>query len=387
MNYRPVHSYPALFLKRKRKEANMRRISGLAPITTFFILFTMLLTACGGTSSGGGGTTSSSSSGAKAKVALVTDIGGLNDRSFNQLAYGGYTQAQKQYGFTPKVIQTQSQNDYVKNLTLASQSVGPGGLVIAVGFLMQVPLDQIAKQNTTINYAIVDGCALTSLSANCDPLSNVSPLFFKEEQAGCLVGAVAGQMELDGKAKVPNLLGANSIGAVGGIPVPPVVRYIAGYKYCAKKVDPNVKVYVNYSQDFVAAAKCKDAALSQINQHQADIIFQVAGQCGLGALDAANSKNVYGIGVDADQGYLYPSVITSAQKRVNVAVYTIIDLAEKGKYSNNLPKFDLTNNGVTYSPPSATVPADAKATANAYAAQIKAGSLVVPESIPSPNTP
>jgi len=365
----------------------MRRISGLAPITTFFILFTMLLTACGGTSSGGGGTTSSPSSGAKAKVALVTDIGGLNDRSFNQLAYGGYTQAQKQYGFTPKVIQTQSQNDYVKNLTLASQSVGPGGLVIAVGFLMQVPLDQIAKQNTTINYAIVDGCALTSLSANCDPLSNVSPLFFKEEQAGCLVGAVAGQMELDGKAKVPNLLGANSIGAVGGIPVPPVVRYIAGYKYCAKKVDPNVKVYVNYSQDFVAAAKCKDAALSQINQHQADIIFQVAGQCGLGALDAANSKNVYGIGVDADQGYLYPSVITSAQKRVNVAVYTIIDLAEKGKYSNNLPKFDLTNNGVTYSPPSATVPADAKATANAYAAQIKAGSLVVPESIPSPNAP
>src|SRR2546423_2857523 len=386
MNYRPVHSYPALFLKRKRKEANMRRISGLAPITTFCILFTMLLTACGGTSSGGGGTTSSSS-GAKAKVALVTDIGGLNDRSFNQLAYGGYTQAQKQYGFTPKVIQTQSQNDYVKNLTLASQSVGPGGLVIAVGFLMQVPLDQIAKQNTTINYAIVDGCALTSLSANCDPLSNVSPLFFKEQQAGCLVGAVAGQMELDGKAKVPNLLGANSIGAVGGIPVPPVVRYIAGYKYCAKKVDPNVKVYVNYSQDFVAAAKCKDAALSQINQHQADIIFQVAGQCGLGALDAANSKNVYGIGVDADQGYLYPSVITSAQKRVDVAVYTIINLTEQGKYSNNLPKFDLTNNGVAYSPPSAAVPAEAKATADASAAQLKAGSLVVPENIPSPNAP
>src|SRR5947209_20203251 len=100
MNYRPVHSYPALFLKRKRKEANMRRISGLAPITTFFILFTMLLTACGSTSSGGGGTTSSSS-GAKAEVALVTDIGVLNDRSFNQLAYSGYTQPQTQYGFTP----------------------------------------------------------------------------------------------------------------------------------------------------------------------------------------------------------------------------------------------------------------------------------------------
>src|SRR6266480_6803116 len=164
----------------------MRRISGLATITTFFVLLAMLLTACGGSSTTSGGGTTPTAAPA-AKVALVTDIGGLNDRSFNQLAYGGYTQAQKQYGFTPKVIQTQSQNDYVKNLTLASQSVGPGGVVIAVGFLMQVPLDQIAKQNTTINYAIVDGCALTSLSANCDPLSNVSTLFPNAQQFRCLV--------------------------------------------------------------------------------------------------------------------------------------------------------------------------------------------------------
>src|SRR5256885_10738065 len=123
MNYRPVHTHPALVLKRKRKEANMRRISGLAPITTFFILFAMLLTACGGTSSGGGGTTSSPSSGAKAKVALVTDIGGLNDRSFNQLAYGGYTQAQKQDGFTPEGPQTPKQDGSFKKLTPAPPNV------------------------------------------------------------------------------------------------------------------------------------------------------------------------------------------------------------------------------------------------------------------------
>jgi basic membrane protein A len=316
------------------------------------------------------------------KVALVTDIGGLNDRGFNQLAYTGYKKAEAQYGFTEKVIQTQSQNDYVKNLTLASQSVGNGGLVVAVGFLMQAPLDQIAKQNPSINYAIVDGCAMPANAANCDTLPNVSPLFFKEQEAGCLVGAIAGQMELDGKAKVPNLLGANTIAAVGGIPVPAVNRYIAGYKFCAKKVDPSVNVYVNYSQDFADTAKCKDVALSQINQHKADIIFQVAGGCGVGALDAANSKNVYGIGVDADQGYLYPSVITSALKRVDSAVYTIIDLSEKGHYSNNLPKFSLSNDGVGYGTVSSAVPADAKATADAYAAQIKAGTLVPPENIP-----
>jgi len=365
----------------------MRRVGGFARIAAFLTLIPLVLAACGGTSTSSGGGTTPTATAPKAKAALVTDIGGLNDRGFNQLAYTGYTKALNQYHFTSKVIQTQSQNDYVKNLTLASQSVGTGGLVIAVGFLMQAPLDQIAKQNPSINYAIVDGCAMPANATACDPLPNVSPLFFKEQEAGCLVGAVAGQMELDGKSKVSKLLGASAIGAVGGIPVPAVTRYIAGYKFCAKKVDPNVKVYVNYSQDFADTAKCKDAALAQINQHQVDIVFQVAGGCGIGALDAANSKGVYGIGVDADQGYLYPSVITSALKRVDSAVFDIIDLTEKGQYSNNLPRFSLTNDGVGYAPVSSGVPADAKATADTYASQITAGTLVPPEAIPNPTTP
>lgn len=364
----------------------MRNIGGLARIATFLALFAMVLTACGSsTSTTGGGATATPAS--TLKVSLVTDIGGLNDRGFNQLAYTGYKKAETQYGFTERVIQTQSQNDYVKNLTLASQSVGSGGLVIAVGFLMQAPLDQIAKQNPSIHYAIVDGCAMPANATACDTLPNVSPLFFKEQEAGCLVGAVAGQMEMDGKSKVPKLLGASAIGAVGGIPVPAVTRYIAGYKFCAKMVDPSVKVYINYSQDFTDTAKCKDAALAQINQHQVDIVFQVAGGCGIGALNAANGKGVFGIGVDADQGYLYPSVITSALKRVDSAVFDIIDLTEKGQYNNNLPRFSLVNNGVGYAPVSSAVPADAKAKADAFASQIMAGSLVPPENIPNPNTP
>src|SRR5258707_7103480 len=207
----------------------MRSIGGLARVAAFLTVFTLVLAACGGTSTSSGGSTPSATS--TLKVSLVTDIGGLNDRSFNQLAYGGYKRAEAQYHFTEKVIQTQSQNDYVKKLTLASQSVGQGGLVIAVGFLMQAPLDQIAKQFTNINYAIVDGCAMPANATACDTLPNVSPLFFKEQEAGCLVGAVAGQMEMDGKSKAPKLLGANAIGAEGAIPVPPVTRYIAGYNY------------------------------------------------------------------------------------------------------------------------------------------------------------
>lgn len=355
----------------------MRKFGGVAQVATLLTILTMLLAACGSTSTGGGTTTGSTPIKAAVSVALVTDIGGLNDNGFNQLAYTGYKKAEAQYGFKERVIQTQSQNDYVQNLTQAAQVADT---VIAVGFLMQSPLDNVAKQFPNKKFGIIDGCA-TDSKGNCDPLPNVAPLFFKEQEAGCLVGAIAGQMELDGKAKVSKLLGANTIGAIGGLSIPPVNHYIAGYKYCAQKVDPNVKVVVNYSQDFQATAKCKDIALSQINQNKADIIFQVAGGCGVGALDGANSKGVYGIGVDSDQGKLYPSVITSALKRVDTAVYDTIKNVQDGTFTNNPPPFDLKIDGVGYAPVSSDVPADAKAAADNFASQISAGTLTPPATI------
>lgn len=359
----------------------MRRIGKLASFATLLTLFAMLFAACGSTTSTGSGSTPTPTKAPAKTVALVTDIGGLNDQGFNHLAYTGYTKALNQYGFTSKIIQTQSQNDYVKNLTLAAQSAD---LVIAVGFLMQTPLDQVAKQYPNKFFAIVDGCAVPNPNnGNCETLPNVAPLFFKEQQAGCLVGAIAAQMEVDGKSKVPNLLGANTIGAVGGLSIPPVNRYIAGYKFCATKVDPTIKVVIGYSNDFSDTAKCKDVAQSQISGSKADIIFQVAGGCGVGALAAANQNHVYGIGVDADQSYVNSSVITSALKRVDVAVYDTINDFEQGHFSDNPPRFDLSNDGVGYATPSSTVPADAVAKATDLESQIKAGTLVPPENIPS----
>jgi basic membrane protein A and related proteins len=374
----------------------MRRMGGKIRIATFLAVLLMIVSACGGT------TTTSSTPGASGStptpatsvtVALVTDVGGLNDGGFNQLAYAGYTKAQKQYGFKSVVIQTQSQNDYVQNLTTAAQQAD---MVIAVGFLMQTPLDRLAKQYPNKKFAIVDGCAVPdATTGNCENLPNVAPLFFKEQEAGCLVGAMAGQMELDGKAKAPKLLGNNKIGAVGGLPIPPVDHYIAGYKYCAQKVDPKVSVIVTYSNDFTDPSKCKAQAESQISEG-ADIIFQVAGGCGIGVLDAATSKNVYSIGVDADQskdssGKLRPSVISSAEKKVDVAVYDIVNDAETGQYASfvtqsasttNPPRFDLANGGVGFATPSSAVPADAVTTANTYASQIQSGSLVPPATVP-----
>src|SRR5438270_4555003 len=203
---------PSFSEQRRKEEAYMRRIGTRAYMTSLLAIFAMLLVACGGggsSTTGGGGNTPAAP---KAKVALVTDIGGLNDNGFNHLAYTGYKKAETQYNFKEQVIQTQSQNDYVKNLTSAAQQAD---LVIAVGFLMQTPLDQVAKQFPSKKFAIVDGCAVPNPNnGNCETLANVASLFFKEQQAGCVVGAMAAQMEVDGKSKVPNLLGANTISAV-----------------------------------------------------------------------------------------------------------------------------------------------------------------------------
>jgi len=188
-------------------------------------------------------------------------------------------------------------------------------------------------------------------------------------------------METEGKAKISKLLGNNTILAVGGLDIPPVDHYIAGYKYCAQKVNPAVKVLVNFSQSFTDTAKCKDIANSRINNDKADIVFQVAGGCGVGSLDAANAKGVFGIGVDADQGSLYSSVVTSALKRVDVAVYDTIKSTEDGGFSNNPPSFDLAHDGVGYASVAAGLPDSLKAKADDFANQIKAGTITIPDKI------
>ena len=202
---------------------------------------------------------------------------------------------------------------------------------------------------------------------------------------------MAGQMEVDGKAKLPKLLGHNTISAVGGLAIPPVVRYIAGYSCCAQKVDPSVDVVMRLFEVSVRdPTKCAAIADKQFSDNNADILFQVAGGCGIGVLDSATKHNVYSIGVDVDQskdstGATRPSVITSAIKRIDTAAYGIINLAETGKYvafAKSPTKFDINNDGVGYAPPSSEAPPDAVAKATDFANQMKAGTLTPPETIP-----
>src|SRR5712691_10277669 len=253
----------------------------------------MLLAACG---SSGGGTP------AKVyKIGLVTDIGGLNDKSFNHLADLGLEKAKTDFKIQGDVVESKSGDDYVPNLT--NFATKKYDLVIGVGFLMQKAMDTVSGQFPDVHFAIIDGAGTDSKGTDLKH-SNVVSLYFKEQDAGAMVGVMAGWLEKNGKAKKNK----HVIGADGGISIPPVDHYIAGYKWAAKMEDPGIQVKIGYSNNFTDPAKCKGVAKSQINAG-ADVLFQVAGACGLGVLQAAGQAGVYSIGVDADQKDADPSVI------------------------------------------------------------------------------
>jgi basic membrane protein A and related proteins len=282
----------------------------------------------GGTTTGGAaaGTTSTAAPAKKIKVGLVTDIGGLNDRSFNALANKGLKDAQAQLGIEGRVLISKSNADYTPNLTTLAQQ--KYDLVISVGFLMAEATEKVAGKFPNVKFAIVDGSAAGMKSKP----KNVEGLLFAEQEAGYLVGYLSGLYSKDNNV--------TTVGSVGGQKIPPVDHYIAGFQAGAKKANPSIKTLNAYSQDFVDQAKCKEIALDQISKGS-KVEFQVAGQCGLGVLDAAKEKSVQGIGVDADQGYIGPQVFTSALKKVDVAVFNAIKGVQENKYTGGQ---DVLNN-------------------------------------------
>jgi basic membrane protein A len=300
------------------------------------------------------------------KACLVTDIGGLNDKSFNHLAYVGLLRAQKQLGVKGRVITSKSGSDYIPNLSACVRN--GSAISIGVGFLMVSAVDAVAARFPDSKFAGVDE---DKADANFKHHpKNFQGLLFKEQDAGYLAGYAAGLW-----VKAHPVDGKMVVGSVGGLKIPPVDRYIAGYQYGAKKANPQVQVLNDYSQDFVAQAKCKEKALNQI-ANGAGVVFQVAGQCGLGVLDAAKEKGMLGIGVDADQGYLGPQVMTSALKKVDVAVYSAIKAAKEGKFKGNTNvTFGATVNGVGVGKWSPKVPASIKAAVAKQLVLLKAGKI------------
>ncbi len=248
------------------------------------------------------------------RACLVTDPTGPNGPAFAGLAYAGLLRAEKR-GVEVRDLRSASAADDVAKLRACVR--WGSALTVGVGYEMSDAMDAVAGAFPRHAFAIVDVDVRTMKHRP----ANVTGVLFREQDAGYLVGYAAGLWAKMHRGK--------AVGSVGSIKIPPVDAYIAGYQFGASKADPGIKLLNDYSQEIVDAAACRKQALDQIGDGSV-VEFQVAGRCGLGVLAAAHEKHVLGIGDDTDQGALGPWVMTSALKRVDVAVDDAIVAARSG---------------------------------------------------------
>jgi basic membrane protein A len=305
---------------------------------------------------------------------VVSDVGRFNDKGFNQLSLQGCKSGARKAKGTCRGLESKATSDYIPNFTRLARD--GADIAVATGFLLADGTSKIAKRFPNSKYAIVDYSVHAAPLANKKgtPLfKNVVGLTFATNQNSYMIGCLAAQM-----AKRD---GGNVISAVGGIKIPTVDIFIAAYRAGATKCVKGTRTLIDYSQDFVDQAKCKELALNQI-ERGSKVVFQVAGGCGLGALDAAKEQSVWGVGVDTDQSFLGAHILTSAVKRVDVAVETVVLSAKTGTYKGGRDMtFNLKNKGVAVGKINRRVPKAFVTKMNQIGAQILAGKIKPPKRV------
>jgi basic membrane protein A and related proteins len=319
----------------------LRRVTTLA---SALIAGALVLTACGGSSGGDTSTkgTSSPKTSPKSslKVGMAYDIGGRGDQSFNDAAAAGLDKATAELGITSKEAEaTNGEADSAKEERLRVLAQAGYNPVIAVGFAYSAAVAKVAKEMPDTHFAIIDDEAAVG--------DNITNLVFAEEQGSFLVGAAAAL-----KTKT------NNIGFIGGVDVPLIHKFEAGYEAGAKAVTPNIKIQVKYLTQppdfggFGDPAKGKTAAAGMYDAG-ADIVYAAAGGSGAGVFQAAAAAKGRAIGVDSDQyktadPKVQSVIMTSMLKRVDVAVYDYIKNATTGNYAAGTVRYDLSKDGVGY---------------------------------------
>ena len=265
--------------------------------------------------------------GKKIKAGLVTDTGGVGDKSFNAQAWTGLQNAQKELGADVKYVESKQNADYVANLTKFAQA--KYDVVFAVGFLMQDALREVAGKFPETKFAIIDGDA--------PALSNCVAYKFREEEGSFLAGALAASVS---KSKV--------LGFIGGMEMPLIKKFEYGYQAGAYTINPEIQTRIAYVGDFNDSQKGMELATSQMSM-QADIVYHAAGKAGIGVIKAAQTKGegFYAIGVDKDQDDEAPGrVLTSMVKRVDVAVFEVCKKVSEGTFESGEVVLGLKEDGV-----------------------------------------
>ncbi|WP_114571029.1 BMP family lipoprotein [Exiguobacterium flavidum] len=343
----------------------MKKKSLLALAATGFAM-SSVLAACGGDekeSNGGSGGEKDSF-----KVGMVTDTGGVDDKSFNQSAWEGLTKFGKENdlkeGTGYKYLQSAKQSDYQPNLQQLARA--KYDLILGIGFLMAEDINKVATQFKDNNFAIVDMVV---------EQPNVASIVFKEQEGSFLVGVVAGLTTKTDK-----------VGFVGGVNSDLIKKFESGFKAGVKAVNPEAEVLVQYAEDFNAAEKGQ-AIASGMYGKKADIIYHAAGGTGVGVFTEAknrkkNGEEVWVIGVDRDQveeGMPENVTLTSMVKRVDIAVEKVAKDTKDGKFpGGKIVEFGLQDGGVDIAPSKDNISEDILTKVDEYKKKMMDGEIKVP---------
>jgi len=301
------------------------------------------------------------------RVGLVSEPTGIDD-PYSRGGYLGLERAVRELGIKGRVLTPAPKEGYVPSLSLLARQ--KYDLVIGTGGFAAPAIDRVSTGFPETRFAIID-FAHDDLAHRP---TNVVGLVFREEQAGYLAGHLA--------ALVLTLSsGEEVVSSVGGQRVPAVERFIAGYQAGARGANSRVTTLNSYTDDFLDPVKGRSVALSQI-ANGSRVVFQVAGVCGLGALEAAKERGIWGIGVDVDQSHLGPHILTSAVKRMDVAVFDTIEELVRGTLeTGRTSRFSLRNGGVGLGTISAGVPRSLNAEIEDVRAEIVAGRITMATSV------
>ena len=308
-------------------------------------------------------------------TAMVTDIGGLGDKSFNDGVYEGLQGIEADEGVEVRLVESKQQTDYVPNLSGFAED--GANLVFAVGFLMAEAVVEAANNYPETNFAGID----IFVDESSAP-SNVQGILFKEQESGYLAGVLAGLLTREYAGASPKLNDENVLGVVLGLLIPPVERFEVGFKAGVYKYNPEARVISIITESFNDTTKGKEVALAMIDQG-ADIIFPVAGLTGVGSINAAQERSVLAIGVDVDQNELAPdTVITSAVKKLASASYLTTKNALDGTFQGGNSVLGIADGATGLAPFhgfDSIIPAEVKQILADEESAMIAGTVNIPE--------
>jgi basic membrane protein A len=329
---------------------------------SLLVLTVSIMIVAGGCQKRSGAEAGAQSSAQPVKIGLVTDVGGVNDQSFNQSAWVGLQRFRDDTGLEVRYIESRDESNYAPHFeTFVDDNYS---LIWGVGFMLGDALAQAGRDYPNNQFAIVD----ISYSPDQVPNNNVVGVVFAAEECSFLVGFIAGKVSKTGK-----------VGHVNGIASPTMESLAVGYYAGVLAANPDAQIMGQYSGSFGDPAAGK-AIANQYFADGADIIYAAAGGTGAGVIEAAREQNKWAIGVDMDQNYIAPNnVLTSALKRVDNAVYDVSDMLRQGTLQGRSTLlYDLKNNGVGYAITGNHIPQDVIAEVEAVKAKIVSGELKVP---------